>query len=309
MNVINSYRYIPHKHQSKQSTSRIYMENDIETNDNSNSDNIFKTPIKWFNEKNNDNNLIPTDINDIKKDIDTNIITIPIFPLIDNNCYPGSSLPLNIFVMKFRSMFNDIQNNDPKLFGVCMSKNDNEIVEIGTICENLQQKLLPDGRQLLSNVCRQRFRVKKILQYEPYMLCEVEYPILDIDTMDITELPEKTANLELEVFQTLQDVFTLTNKVAEIQKLSGETIEINETILSLSPKSHMFRLQYATDFSFAIADQLGTSPNVRQLLLESETVEYRLTILRKLLRYARTTLMNMLNEYNDINNDNNIAFN
>jgi hypothetical protein len=141
------------------------------------------------------------------------------------------------------------------------------------------------------------------------MLCEVEYPILDIDTMDITELPEKTANLELEVFQTLQDVFTLTNKVAEIQKLSGETIEINETILSLSPKSHMFRLQYATDFSFAIADQLGTSPNVRQLLLESETVEYRLTILRKLLRYARTTLMNMLNEYNDINNDNNIAFN
>lgn len=291
-------------------TSRLYttsknMKNEVDD------DNIFATPIKWFNKdlNNDNNNLIPTDINDMKV-IDTNIITIPIFPLIDNNCFPGSSLPLNIFVMKFRSLFNDIQNNNPKLFGVCMSKNDNQIVETGTICENINQKLLPDGRQLLSNVCRQRFRVKKIIQYEPYMLCEVEYPILDKEsTMDLTELPIEICNLEREVFQTLQDVFTLTNKVAELQLLNGELISISETILSLSPQSHPFRLQYATDFSFAICDQLGTSPNVRQLLLETETVEYRLIILRKLLRYARTTLMNMLNEYNDLNNDNDIAFN
>jgi len=269
-------------------------------------DNIFSTPIKWFENNSSNNNNDDDDINDIN-DIDdniedsSNVITIPIFPLIDSSCFPGSEIPLNIFVMKFRSMFNDIQGNDPKLFGVCMSKDDNKIVEIGTLCENLQQKLLPDGRQILTNICRQRFRVRKILQSEPYMIVEAEYPILDkdIDIKDITELPESLCNLENEVFQTLKDVFNLTNKLGELQNLNGKSIEISDVVQRLSPQSHLFRLQYATDFSFAICDSLGTSSNVRQLLLETETVEKRLLVLKKLLRSARTTLMDMVNELSD----------
>ena len=275
------------------SSRSIYMSNDID-------DNIFSTSIKWFNENNpsNNNNNIDNNIDD---NDNSNIITIPIFPLIDGSCFPGSEIPLNIFVMKFRSLFNDIQDSNPKLFGVCMSKDDNKIVEIGTLCENLQQKLLPDGRQILSNICRQRFRVRKILQTEPYIIVEAEYPILDkdIDIKDITELPISLCNLENEVFQTLKDVLSLTNKLGELQNLNGKSIEISDIVQRLSPQSHLFRLQYATDFSFAICDSLGTSSNVRQLLLETETVEKRLSILKKLLRAARTTLMDMVNELSD----------
>ena len=272
------------------------MSNDI--------DDIFSTSIKWFN-GNNPNNNIDNNVDDNDNDSDnindnSNIITIPIFPLIDSSCFPGSDIPLNIFVMKFRSLFNDIQGNNPKLFGVCMSKDD-KIVEIGTLCENLQQKLLPDGRQILKNICRQRFRVRKILQTVTYIIVEAQYPILDkdIDIKDITELPISLCNLENEVFQTLKDVFSLTNKLGELQNLNGKSIEISDIVQRLSPQSHLFRLQYATDFSFAICDSLGTSSNVRQLLLQTETVERRLSILKKLLRTARTTLMDMVNELSD----------
>jgi len=286
---------------SSSSTCRrsICMSNDID-------DNIFSTSIKWFNENNPNNNNNNNNNNNIDDndniDDNSNIITIPIFPLIDSSCFPGCEIPLNIFVMKFRSLFNDIQGNNPKLFGVCMSsKDDNKIVEMGTLCENLQQKLLPDGRQILTNICRQRFRVRKILQTEPYIIVEAEYPILDkdIDIKDITELPISLCNLENEVFQTLKDVFNLTNKLGELQNLNGKSIEISDIVQRLSPQSHLFRLQYATDFSFAICDSLGTSSNVRQILLETETVEKRLSILKKLLRTARTTLMDMVNELVD----------
>ena len=295
------------------------------SNNNNNNNDILLQPIKWYNNdnNNNDNNddynnsnkiLIPSTNNIINGPIDNNndndndisIIKIPIFPLIDDNAFPTSNLPLNIFVMNYRLMFNDIQKIDgPKVFGICMSKDDKQIVEMGTLCENIEFKSLPDGRQLLNNVCRQRFRVRKIIQYKPYIIAEVEYPIQDLELItNITELSINTCNLEIEVYQALKDVFTLTNTIAKLQKLDGNELEINENLRLLSPQGHPFRLQYCSEFSFAICNMISASPNIKQLLLESESCENRLLILRKLLIYARTQLYEILNEF-----DNETAFN
>jgi hypothetical protein len=37
--------------------------------------------------------------------------------------------------------------------------------------------LYSDGRQFVDNVCRQKFRIRRIVQEEPYLVAEVEYGI------------------------------------------------------------------------------------------------------------------------------------
>jgi len=234
------------------------------------------------------------------------IRSLAIFPFDDACAFPTGVVPLNIFVMKYRQLVNDAFDQKDKLFGVVCSDGQGGFCEVGTAVQIVERQLQPDGRQLLFNVCRSRFRIRKILQEEPYMICEVEYPIVDTDVIAVAaqELPQILCNLEKEVFQLLRDVMKLSSKLAksnaEMEGLGGVEggevegvgadgeggdfeIQLSKAIQDLSPLSHPFRTQVASDFSFAICDLLGTSPKVRQLLLESTSLEGRLRLLQRLL--------------------------
>jgi hypothetical protein len=228
-------------------------------------------------------------------------------------------MPLHIFAMQYRLMMNDIQQTD-KMLGIVMSDGKGGLCEVGTACENVMQKLLPDGRQLLENICRQRFRILKIVQETPYIIAEVEYGLVDEDivkaeSLRTPELPPTLCNLEKEVFQSLSDVISLTNKVNQYEanrlpvgldvgaKNPGKipTVEMSEAVLLLSPNRHMFRLQVASDFSFAVCDMIGGSPRMRQLLLESDTLTLRLARAKRALNGVRTFLMKRLTEFEEFN--------
>lgn len=201
---------------------------------------------------------------------------------------------MNIFVMKYRMMMNDIHSAD-KMFGIVMSDRQGGFCQIGTCVEICRRDLQADGQQLLLNVCRQRFRILNISNEEPYMIANVEYGIVDDDVAAAAatdgELPKELCDLEKEVYQALLDVV---NIAAHLKSSGDNTLfdtTMSESVDSLSPKKHPFRLQVASDFSFAICDMLGVSPRLRQLLLEAQTLKERLEMLKTLLVRARTLLL------------------
>lgn len=257
------------------------MNNNVNTND----------YPHWFNP---DEHISITD--------DTNIRELSLFPFDNGNEFPTGYAPLNIFVMKFRLMMNDMFlkseiENSPPLFGIIMSdKETGNICDIGTAVECIDRKLLIDGRQILINVCRQRFKVVKLIQKEPYIIAKVIYGVQDEEILslkDDEELPVDILDLEKQVYQSLQDVLTLTNKVV------GTSEVLSDVVVSLSPPKHLFRKNIASDFSFAVCDLLAISHVERQCLLQCTSLRSRLTTVSKLLKESRELLMLTVSNFED----------
>lgn len=263
-----------------------------------------------------------------------NIRKLAIFPFIDGQAFPTGVFPMNIFVMKYRMMINDVYSNPEKIFGIVYSDSSDGFCSFGTSVEIQERDMQSDGRQVLFTVCRSRFKILRILQEEPYMICEVDYDVPDLDVFlaqkgtppppviprksvsgagkvytdkeDEKEVGKEVAEevpvqgelspylcqLEREVYQALCDVIALANK----KKLGGAEATVTQPVLDLSPDKHPFRLSVASAFSFAISDMLGCDPKLKQLLLESPTLELRLRRLRALLVGTRDFLYEQLLE-------------
>ena len=225
---------------------------------------------------------------------------LPIFPLDDGCAFPTGVFPLLIFALPYRAMMNDLYSNSDKtgaekLFGICMSDGQGGVAEIGVGLEIIDRTLKPDGRQVVSTVCRQRFKVVKIVQEEPYIIAEVEYGVADIDipnSESTDEIGPSITNLEKEIYQLLEDVCSLSKAL----KIYGKDTEVSlpAKVVLLSPKSHSIRKSVAELFSFAIGDFLNLGEVERQVLLQSYSLEYRLQRLKRLLQPARDSLLDKM---------------
>ena len=287
-----------------------------------------------------------------------NIRRLALFPFDDGQAFPTGTFPLNIFVMKFRMMMNDIYGSNDKLFGIVCSDGRDGLCSVGTSVEIVDRKLLDDGRQILSTVCRSRFKIINIVQEEPYIIAEVDYDVPDLDIYMIKEgiqvegsynqnkkinqetknttanisaslssssssssssspqsavvtgdLPKYLQDLEKEVYQALRDViqlassikspFTTKNNDQEESSSTSSRIDqqLPQVIQDLSPIKHPYlRLNIATEFSFALCDMIGGTTKLKQLLLESETLELRLYRLRNVLISSRNYLYSQLQD-------------
>lgn len=132
--------------------------------------------------------------------------------------------------------------------------------------------------------------------------------MIDLDVLEaetrIEELPDSVGNLEKEIYQILFDVVTLTNKIYEEEDAEGynrgdDVLELSQAVKLLSPLKHMFRLSVATDFSFAVSDMMGSSPRLKQLLLESTSLESRLKKIKKALVNMRSYLIDRIDAYEE----------
>ena len=130
----------------------------------------------------------------------------------------------------------------------------------------------------------------------------------DLDVLEaerrVEELPDSVANLEKEIYQILFDVVTLTNKIYEEEDSEGynrgdAVLELSQAVKLLSPLKHMFRLNVASDFSFAVSDMMGSSPRLKQLLLESTSLESRLRRIKKALVNMRSYLIDRIDAYEE----------
>ncbi len=105
---------------------------------------------------------------------------LALFPL-NLVLFPGATVPLHIFEPRYRQMINRCaQLSQP--FGVVLISEGvaeggpvAEPHEIGTtaIIQNVLR--FPDGRMLIAAVGDRRFRIRSIVQREPYMVASVEY--------------------------------------------------------------------------------------------------------------------------------------
>ena len=103
---------------------------------------------------------------------------LPLFPL-NTVLFPDISLPLHIFEDRYKLMMQHCLDSDAK-FGVVLIKAGAEVGEpaicysTGTVARIEQVDRVEDGRMLISITGQQRFRIKNITQYRPYMAAQVE---------------------------------------------------------------------------------------------------------------------------------------
>eukprot|EP00640_Fibrocapsa_japonica_P003548 CAMPEP_0113943696 /NCGR_PEP_ID=MMETSP1339-20121228/26976_1 /TAXON_ID=94617 /ORGANISM="Fibrocapsa japonica" /LENGTH=301 /DNA_ID=CAMNT_0000948637 /DNA_START=79 /DNA_END=984 /DNA_ORIENTATION=- /assembly_acc=CAM_ASM_000762 len=226
------------------------------------------------------------------------VIDLPLFPL-GMVAAPFGKCPLQIYEMRYRRMMNDIQKKDEK-FGMAMVDNRNGgLMSVGTIMRVTQRSLLEDGRQLIVNEGVERFRILELKQQKPYTIAAVE--IID-DDMDLHGVP--LASIEEQVWECLQDVVRLSNKMQKTQK----SIQMSKPLTYLAPRYSDTGLtleldrRRITDFSLAVLDMLDIPPLLKQMMLQTtntyDRLEFQLSLLdptRKLLA-AQSALKDALNE-------------
>jgi ATP-dependent Lon protease len=216
----------------------------------------------------------------------TRIRELPIFPFDFGQCFPTGMMPLNIFVMKYRQMMNDILETD-RMFGITMSDSAGGLCLVGTMMESTQRKLLADGRQFSLNEARNRFKIIEIVKEEPYTVAKVQLDLFDSDAPPEELLSLALVDLEREVWQCLQDVVSLNRKL-------GHTVQLSQEVLSLAPLASPRAGAASTAFSFAVGEMLDLAGGARQLLLQGTSLSLRLGALRGHLHDIRGALLDSI---------------
>mgnify|MGYP001546753310 FL=1 len=93
--------------------------------------------------------------------------------------FPRGVLPLQVFEPRYKELVADITRRDHR-FGVVLIERGSDVgggdtrTGVGTVAEIAQMGELEDGRILLINVGRERIRVTRWLEDDPYPLAEIE---------------------------------------------------------------------------------------------------------------------------------------
>ena len=110
---------------------------------------------------------------------------LPLFPL-HTVLFPGSTIPLNIFEDRYKTMINNCRATDD-MFGVVLIKEGEEVGgpsiphEVGTVAKITNMREISGGRIYLSALGTERFKIREILQDTPYLNATVEVGELDDD--------------------------------------------------------------------------------------------------------------------------------
>eukprot|EP00639_Heterosigma_akashiwo_P003378 CAMPEP_0194579110 /NCGR_PEP_ID=MMETSP0292-20121207/13284_1 /TAXON_ID=39354 /ORGANISM="Heterosigma akashiwo, Strain CCMP2393" /LENGTH=277 /DNA_ID=CAMNT_0039431949 /DNA_START=154 /DNA_END=987 /DNA_ORIENTATION=- len=195
---------------------------------------------------------------------------MPIFPL-NMVAVPTGKCPLHIFEMRYRQMMNKIQETDERFGIIMVDSRNNALASVGTTVQVYQRSLLDDGRQLIMNYGVGRFKILKIISNEPYMVA-----LVDTDYEDIMKHSPELAKLEQQVWETLNEVVRLTNKIQDKQSVtvSGEATRYRPTDEPSSDQKQEDKRR--SNFSFALANMLDLPPEQKQLMVQTLDVRQRL---------------------------------
>jgi len=139
------------------------------------------------------------------------------------------------------------------------------LAAVGTVLEVQEHSLLEDGRLLLQNIGRERFKIVDVVEERPVLVCDVEY--LDEDEGD----NEEVKDLSGEVAQLFKDVVRLSAKLKDVAV--EEAVADPPQLSTLGPR----------EMSFYIASLFAGNPYNQQALLEEEDTKKRLLVEQDLL--------------------------
>lgn len=255
----------------------------------------------------------PSEKRDTEVPVSGKLAELPLFPL-PLVLSPGQPIPLHIFEMRYRQMFQRIREGDGR-FGIVMyDKDRNAHAAVGTMAEINVYEPLADGRIMTSSIGRERFRVLKYTKDSPYLVALVEYfddevciesveqilaalkePLPQSGDQETSRISKQSLTLlERRVWSALGDVLRLSNKLYNrVVSLSKLVVDNSpETVLSI-PEGHLdpeqnFHRQKL--FSFAVSSILDMPVRQQQLLLQTRSTAKRLLKQAQLLEGARQYL-------------------
>lgn len=211
---------------------------------------------------------------------------LPIFPL-GMVALPASQCPLHIFEARYRVLFSTLLDGDADIdqglvsddkpwkgtrrFGMAYyDQQAGGLASIGTVLEIREHSTMEDGRMLIENVGRERFKIKDVVEEKPILVCEVEY--LEDEEPETASYVEEAGVLRDEVAQLFRDVVKLSTKLKDIPDADPELLEPKE-LETLSGR----------DLSFWIASLFAGSPIQQQAILEENSSLNRLKVEKELL--------------------------
>lgn len=197
-----------------------------------------------------------------------------LFPL-NAVLFPGAVLNLHVFEPRYKQMITECLESGEN-FGVVLIRDGEEAGDpsvephqIGSIAEIVEATPLPFGRFYLSTIGRQRFRIQRIVDREPYLLVEAEL----LDDQNGRD-PEA-----LDLSDDVREAF----------------LEYMELLIEFSGQQSSIDLPGdAQAISYAVGDALQVSDAVKQRLLEVDSTKQRLRaelgFLQRLLPQLRSLL-------------------
>lgn len=213
---------------------------------------------------------------------------LPLFPL-QMVLNPGTVVPLHIFELRYRLLFNRIRDSNGRFGIVLYNPDSSELALIGCDAELTRFEPLPDGRIVTSNIGRRRFRIVRIIDDKPYTRAMVQH-VSD-------ELPKKNLRqLMKDVWQTLEDVLRLSTK------LYDKTLDLGSDLRRLAPMDEKDlgndgsfpegwpSPAWVEEFSFAVSQVLDMPLAEQQILLQMRDTAARLQRQNKRLQVARQYL-------------------
>jgi len=194
---------------------------------------------------------------------------LPLFPL-NVVLFPGMPLPLHIFEERYKTMIADcIRDNRP--FGVVLVDGGAaeegapaQPVAVGCTAEIAQVQPLDQGRMLIMTVGRERFRIVRLEQSNPYLVGLVEPAPLDTEDEEweaqgtdaleplVIEYLNKLArvgNVEMEPHQIPSDPEGLIYLAATLIQLPTEAKQALLSIDRASDLARALRLVYRRELA------------------------------------------------------------
>ncbi|KAI0557826.1 ATP-dependent protease La (LON) substrate-binding [Gracilaria domingensis] len=212
------------------------------------------------------------------------LVELPLFPL-QLVLTPAMNLPLHIFELRYRLLFNRLRDGDPTFGIVLYDSTTSSLAQVGCSAELTRFEPLPDGRIMTDNIGRQRFKIVKIVDDKPYTRALVRF---------FDDKPPETdlSSLVKDVSSALQDVLRLSNK------LYDKGLDLSPDIKRLAPDGQIQDSDergwpspsLLQEFSFSVCQVIDIPLRDQQLLLQTEDTAQRLTRERQMLDTARKYL-------------------
>jgi Lon protease-like protein len=158
---------------------------------------------------------------------------LALFPL-NTVLFPGCTLPLHIFEPRYKQMINRcLRLGQP--FGVVLIREGVEVegpaepYTVGTTAAIQNALKFEDGRMLLAAVGEQRFRIRQIIQDDPYLVGTVEF-LTDEVTPDAIIA---AANVRELYARHLQALAHATGTAQQVEELPEDPLELSYRLSDL----------------------------------------------------------------------------
>jgi len=198
---------------------------------------------------------------------------MPLFPLPDVVFFPKTLLPLHVYEPRYRTLASEAIERDQAICTALLRPGweadyygSPEVYPVGCIGRIVQHTKLPDGRYNITLQGEGKVRIEEQVRVEPYRIVRVQ-PIQDDDAWTLRD-------------NVAQEAIELVRLFRQVHEGQGPSLLLAETFgQNMSPESILN----------TVAMHLNVEPDMKERLLEMESLVARYHSVLEILRNATTT--------------------